>query len=529
MQISMKKRIKRFTTAFSFVFALLVLLPFLLLQFGTDNIKTSIKIILSSLIGYGVASPDTEIVSQRLVTPVGFSINQYASGLGKVRFMALADNGDLLASRPLESDIVLLKNDLDGDGMADAQLTLLSGLTKPHGVVIDDGWLYVAESNGVGRVAFDSATATIKGDYQRIVNGLDDGGNHWTKTINIGDDGWVYLSQGSSCNVCDESDPLRATIMRFKKDGSEQAIFATGLRNSVGFDWAPWSGDLYATDNGRDLLGDDYPPCEFNKIEEGGFYGWPYINGDGDLDPDMGEGKESLLATSISPVHHFRAHNAPLGMRFLRHTNDPEFEKTALVALHGSWNRSKRDGYKVVSLHWQEDGSFIERDFVSGFEMNDDVIGRPVDIVEAKNGTIYISDDYGGTIYRVSPQAAMEGFAGFESESTSTVNNIDAQPVAVVSDRDAKEVLSKYISEQLETLTAQAKTIYQQYQCASCHDPRMAKPNRNIIEIKNIHQRYSLEELADYFVTPTPPMPVYPLDEQQREALAVFFYELEVK
>jgi glucose/arabinose dehydrogenase/cytochrome c553 len=517
----MKKLIKRLSTAFTLFLILVVLLPLLLLQFGSDNIKTSIKIILSSLVGYGVASPDEQVVSQRLITPVGFTINQYATELGKVRFMALADNGDLLVSRPRENDIVLLKNDLDGDGLADAQLTLLSGLTKPHGIAIDDNWLYVAESNGVGRVAFDSATATIKGGYQRIVNDLDDSGNHWTKTINIGDDGWVYLSQGSSCNVCEESDPLRATIMRFKKDGSEQTVFATGLRNSVGFDWAPWSGDLYATDNGRDLLGDDYPPCEFNKIVEGGFYGWPYINGDGDLDPDLGAGKESLLATSISPVHHFRAHNAPLGMRFLRHTSDPDYEKTALVALHGSWNRSKRDGYKVVSLHWQEDGSFIEQDFVSGFELNDDVIGRPVDIVEAKNGTIYISDDYAGVIYRVRPQDEMDDFASIAQPS----DNLEQVPAAVV-DRDPNEILSTYTPEQLATLKTTAETIYRQYQCAGCHDPRMARSNRNIIEIKNIHERYSLEELMDYFVTPTPPMPVYPLNEQQREALAVYFYGL---
>ena len=197
-------------------------------------------------------------------------------------------------------------------------------------------------------------------------------------------------------------------MMRYRPDGSGEQIYATGLRNSVGFDWTPWDNSLYATDNGRDMLGDDFPPCELNRIKAGGFYGWPYINGFGDLDPDLGQNKPAkdkatLLATSISPVFGFRAHNAPLGMSFLSHPDRPDgYQRTALVALHGSWNRTEPDGYKVVALHWDQQGNITSEDFVSGFlRPDDDVIGRPVDIEEGMDGSIYISDDYAGAIYRV--------------------------------------------------------------------------------------------------------------------------------
>ena len=193
---------------------------------------------------------------------------------------------------------------------------------------------------------------------QRIVTGLPEKGNHWTRTLRVGPDGRLYVSIGSSCNVCEEKDPRRAAMLRMQLDGSGQEILATGLRNSVGFDWRPATGELFATDNGRDLLGDDFPPCELNRITPGGFYGWPYANGDNVPDPDFGAGHEAQIATALPPVHRFRAHNAPLGIVFLR--NQPAgdaYHGAALVALHGSWNRTRKDGYKVVSLHWRPDGS----------------------------------------------------------------------------------------------------------------------------------------------------------------------------
>ena len=231
--------------------------------------------------------------------------------------------------------------------------------------------------------------------------GLPEGG-HWTRSLRFGPDGWMYLSVGSSCNVCEEKDPRRAAILRYRPDGTGEEIYASGLRNAVGFDWRPGSGELYATDNGRDLLGDDFPPCELNRIVKGGFYGWPYTNGDRVKDPDYGDGHGDRIRASIPPVHGFRAHNAPLDIAFVRGRDvPPAYRHAALVALHGSWNRTRKDGYKVVSLHWQENGGIEERDFAVGFEVDGNVIGRPVDVAEGPDGAFYISDDYASAVYRV--------------------------------------------------------------------------------------------------------------------------------
>jgi len=229
-------------------------------------------------------------------------------------------------------------------------------------------------------------------------------GFHLTKTIGFGPDGWLYVSQGSSCNACVEQDARRATIMRMRPDGSERQVFATGLRNSVGLDWAPWDGALYATENGRDLLGDDLPPDELNRIESNKFYGWPFVYGAGAIDPDMGAGHEQEAARAVPPVHGFRAHNAPLGLHFLRGAGlPPGYERTALVALHGSWNRSRPDGYKVVALDWQANGRIVERDFLSGFLDASGIIGRPAGITQGADGAVFVTDDYAGVIYRIVP------------------------------------------------------------------------------------------------------------------------------
>jgi glucose/arabinose dehydrogenase len=190
--------------------------------------------------------------------------------------------------------------------------------------------------------------------------------------------------------------------MRLRPDGSGAEIYATGLRNSVGFDWAPWDGALYATDNGRDLLGDDFPPDELNRIEQGRFYGWPYVNGFGVADPDVG-GEYAGDPVPTHPVHGFRPHNAPLGIHFVRAAKLPAgYERTALVALHGSWNRRAPDGYKVVALRWRDDGTIEESDFLTGFLNGDGIIGRPAFVTEGPDGAIYVSDDYAGVVYRVS-------------------------------------------------------------------------------------------------------------------------------
>lgn len=350
----------------------------------------------------GVNTPDQQQLAGRVSLPQGFHLNVFADELPGARMLEVTDNGDVLVSLPASGRVVLLQRDDAGDGKSDGQTDLVSNLDRPHGLDIHDGWLFIAEADALGRIRFDSRSRTTSGAYEQVVTGLPRGGNHWSRSVRIGPDGLVYVSVGSSCNVCIENDPRRAAILRFSPDGSGSEIFASGLRNTVGFDWRPATGLLYGVDNGRDLLGDDFPPCELNIIEQGEFYGWPYANGDKVADPDLGEGRTAEIQDSIAPVHGFAAHTAPLGMTFLQNSRLPgNYQDALLVALHGSWNRTERQGYEVVSLHFQEDGGILERKFATGFEIDEDVIGRPVDVAEGINGEIYISDDYTGMVYRV--------------------------------------------------------------------------------------------------------------------------------
>lgn len=365
------------------------------------------KVLLDFMLGRGITPPTAEQAAEKLKVADGFRLEVYSTDVPLARWPLATSSGDLIIARTRGDEVVLLERDADGDGKPDAVRTLLPNIEHPHGLALHDGWLYVGELTGIGRIRFDEATGQVAGDYERIVSDFTGDGFHLTKTIGFGPDGLLYVSQGSTCNACVEKDERRATMMRMQPDGTQREIYATGLRNSVGFDWAPWDGGLYATENGRDLLGDDLPPDELNRIEQGKFYGWPFAYGNGVPDPDLGKGQEAEVARTTAPTHAFRAHNAPLGIAFLRGANlPPAYARTALVALHGSWNRSKPDGYKVVALDWQPDGRIVERDFITGFKNDDGILGRPAGITQGPDGAIFVTDDYAGVVYRVVPATA---------------------------------------------------------------------------------------------------------------------------
>jgi glucose/arabinose dehydrogenase len=460
---------------------------------------------LHALFGRGIEAPAPGLVGSRIRAPEGFAVGLFAEGIANARGLLPTPLGDLLVSQPRRGRVWLLERDADGDGRADATRVLLEGLERPHGMDLHDGWLYVAEGGAVGRVRFDPRARRVEGGFERVVTGLPEGGNHWTRTVRLGPDGWMYVSVGSSCNACIEADPRRAALLRHRPDGSDQEIYATGLRNAVGFDWRPGTDELYATDNGRDLLGDDFPPCELDRVVRGGFYGWPFANGDRVPDPDLGAGREAEIAASLPPAHAFRAHNAPLGIVFLRSARLPEaYRGAALVALHGSWNRTRKDGYAVVSLHWRADGSIEERDFLVGFLEAEDVIGRPVDVAEAPDGAIYVSDDYAGVVYRI-----VAGPAPRAGAIPSAASEVEREAPALV------------LSEAQRVQAEWGRALFERHDCAACHDPARATPGMVAKELRGLAGRYDVASLAGFFEAPTPPMPVFALSEEERRALAL--------
>ncbi len=482
------------------------------------------------LFGRGSDPPPEGEFQRRVRVPDGFSIGIYADGLVSPRLLRVTPAGDLLVSTPRTGAIVRLDADADGDGRADGVHTVIDGLNRPHGLDFHGDWLYVAETDAVGRVRFDPETGSANGSFERVVTGLPGGGTHWTRTLHFGPDGWMYVSVGSSCNACEEADPRRAAILRFRPDGSGEEIYATGLRNPVGFAWRPGTDELYATDNGRDLLGDDFPPCELNRVARGGFYGWPYANGDRHPDPNLGRGREARIAESIPPVHGFRAHNSPLGIEFIRGRHLPAaYRGAALVALHGSWNRTRKDGYKVVSLHWNAAGAIDERDFATGFELDEDVIGRPVDVAEGPDGALYISDDYAGAIYRVvygkaakpprsEPQQGRWPRSEPEANEGRPLHGLERSRRLAT----ARDPLAPLSAGERASLSAAGAALYERFECAGCHESERAAAGVVVQPLAGLAGRYAIDDLAAFLAAPTPPMPVYPLSDAERLALAVY-------
>lgn len=445
------------------------------------------------------------LLRERIALPEGFSINTYARGIENARLLRFTSAGDLLVSAPRQGKVFLVSRDADGDGRGDGVRVLIGELDRPHGLALFEHWLYVAETDAVLRLIFDEDEGAVTGERQYVVRGLPGGGQHWTRTIGIGPDRGLYVSIGSSCNACIEEDPRRAAISRYELEGSNEWIYATGLRNAVGFAWQPETGDLYATDNGRDLLGDDFPPDELNRIVPGGFYGWPFANGNRVPDPDYGEGNAELIAQSIPPVHRFAAHVAALGITF--HTGEgfpKRYQGAAFVALHGSWNRSRKIGYEVVALHFRPDGSVEEEKFATGFEIDEEVYGRPVDVAVGPDGALYVSDDYTGSVYRIAYGAPARGEA-------------PAAPVAESRTGVAAEMPQ---SEAEQQAFARGEQLWEAHRCAQCH----AEGERTAtnVPLRNLGEKYTVESLAHYLQAPQPPMPVFPLTERQRRDLAVY-------
>lgn len=342
---------------------------------------------------------EVELLGHTVTAPRGLTVSVFAEGLGAPRFMALDDQGVVYVADRAGGRIVRLP-DADGDGVADSAAAVLHDLDRPHSLAFHDGYLYVAETHEVVR----SRDADSDGVYDApkvVVPDLPTGG-HWSRTIVFGPDGMLYLSVGSSCNVCNEDDERRAAVLRYTADGQDGELFATGLRNAVGLAFDA-SGRLWATNNGRDGMGDDVPPETINLLTQGADFGWPRCHSGDIPDPDFAG--DSGCDGVTPPAVTMQAHSAPLGLAFAGSDSlGGAYDGSLLVAFHGSWNRSEPTGYKVVLLPFvdgQPTGEVI--DFLAGFLLDDgESWARPVDVLPLPDGSILVSDDSGGRIFRVS-------------------------------------------------------------------------------------------------------------------------------
>jgi len=338
--------------------------------------------------------------------PAGFVIETFAEGLGESqaypgpntgpRFMEFVD-GTLVVSLTGQGKVVSLP-DTNKDREADKTIEFLSGLNRPHGLAVYNDWIYIAEEDKVIRVKYaNSGELKPVGNKEALVP-LPAGGGHFTRTISIFNNS-LYVSIGSSCNVCYEQDNRRAAILKCSIEGKDCELFASGLRNSVGFVFQ--GNELWATENGRDLLGDDLPPEEINIVREGQNYGWPicYGNKIHDTDFDKNVYIRNPCEDTEPAFIELQAHSAPLGLAFYFGNNFPEkYKGNLFVAYHGSWNRREPTGYKIVRIDTET--KQVE-DFATGWLKGPAVTGRPVDIVVAEDGSMLVSDDNAGKIYRI--------------------------------------------------------------------------------------------------------------------------------
>jgi glucose/arabinose dehydrogenase len=387
--------------------------PLRLFLLGMTGLLTAIGL------HYAMAqTPAPDAALSTLQLPAGLKIERFSdvSAWGSPRMLAVDTQGRLLVS--LADTGRILRLDQQGEAEVIAQ-----GLNAPQGIALLGEDLLVAEQTGVVKLARQGDGWGIP---QPFIRNLPSGG-HSLKTIKISPDGYIFINVGSSCNVCIEDNPVRASLLRYTADGrpagalltvgrhAQSAIWATGLRNSQGFAWHPQTGEMFATNNGADNrsgqrngnIDDDLPPEHLNKIEAGQHYGWPYCWGDphqaGQLfqDPNF-TGETGICQQAHAPTLLLPAHSTPIGLTFLHHSHLPaDMQQDAIVALHGSWNRKQPSGYALLRVQFRNQQPVAAVPFISGWLQGKQAWGRPVDVIVGTDGWLYVSDDQTGWIYRI--------------------------------------------------------------------------------------------------------------------------------
>ena len=361
-------------------------------------------------------------MSNAIHLPAGFKINVFAKlkpGGNDIfrgpRMLAFDVQGNLYVSTGLDNQVWMLP-DANHDGVADDNILISDQFNGPQGLTFVNGKLLVANQDGVVQLEQVNGKTTIK----PFISNLPTGG-HTLKNIKLGPDGYLYLNVGSSCNVCTETDPLRATILRYTADGkpagalvtigrhAPSPIYAYGLRNTQGFAWQPETNAMYATNEGTDMrsdtkngkINDLIPPEHLNMIEAGKHYGWPHCWGNQITDANF-VGDDGFCRATQAPAITFDSHSTPIGLSFLAKANFPsDYKNDAIVALHGSWNRAEPSGYKLMRVKFKDNQPVAIADFATGWLNNNQAWGRPVDVIVAPDGALLVSDDRAGLIYRI--------------------------------------------------------------------------------------------------------------------------------
>ena len=353
---------------------------------------------------------DLDTFLEKIVLPDGFKIEIYASDVENARSMTVSPSGTVFVGNR-KSDNVFALIDENKDGKVDKKYLITDKLKNmPNGVAFHEGDLYVAEVNKIwvfkdieNKLKLIDENGFYPEDPILITDDFPSDKHHGWKYIAIGPDNKLYVPVGAPCNICESRDEIYSTITRMDLDGSNREIYVRGVRNTVGFTWNKETGEMWFTDNGRDMLGDNYPPCELNKVTKPDqHYGYPYCHGGDISDPEFGS--KYACEDFIKPMQNLGPHVAPLGLKFYDGDMFPEeYKGDIFIAEHGSWNRTKKIGYRITRVKIKDNKSVGYEPFISGWLEKDinDAWGRPVDVVILEDGSMLISDDYASVIYRV--------------------------------------------------------------------------------------------------------------------------------
>lgn len=350
-----------------------------------------------------------ESMLSRLKVPDGFKVSIAATGLGKPRMLTVAPDGALYVTRRDQGDVLMLR-DKDGDGRMEELRTVVAQFPGVHGIALHGGYMYLISVRELKRGKMNPDGSV--GKLDTLITNLPDGGQHPNRTIYFGPDEKLYITVGSTCNDCDDSNQENASILQVQPGTWKRKIYARGLRNTIGMDWNPQTGELWGADHGRDWLGDDFPPEELNHIKDSAHYGFPLVYADRIVDQTRedppGTTKEEFAKGTEVPGLTFPAHSAPMQFLFLSKAKGwpQQYATDALLTMHGSWNRTKPDGFNVLRVKFENGKPAGYEDFLTGF-YNAEArtrFGRPCGLAVAPNGAVYVSDDANGVIYSITPK-----------------------------------------------------------------------------------------------------------------------------